>query len=247
MVNTVDPSYLSTAYVPDPTEKTVSSHSSIASTSKPTEGENANVQQTSSTARRTYPVSAGNAVLQCSSSEPVQPAGDPELENYYTAVRKPVNKPDIPLVTWVLVSLFLLSAIQKNAADSLIGEISQLFACAQLNGHRRNKPYSKRIMIFCLTLAGYSAKAYRYLRSSVNYCIPSPETLKNYRNRVDGSPGFSAAALNMVKLKVSEMSECSKKLFLSLSCDDISIRCIFYSIFQCWKHSIVFIEYNAYQ
>jgi len=41
---------------------------------------------------------------------------------------------------------------------------------------------------------------------------------------VDGSPGFSLCALRMVKSKVEELAQDSKKLYLSLSCDDMSIR-----------------------
>jgi len=74
-----------------------------------------------------------NSIMhQCISRRPILSAEDPELENYYEAVKKPtVLRPDVPLVTWVLVSLFLMSAIQKNATESLIGEMSQLFAAAQ--------------------------------------------------------------------------------------------------------------------
>jgi hypothetical protein len=160
-------------------------------------------------------------------TESVLQAEDPELEDYYKAVTKPVTQFTTPLAAWVLVSIFLLSYIHKNATDSIIGEMSQLYAIASVNGHKRNKPYSKQLMIFCLTLAGYSAKAYSYLRSVAKKCIPTPETLKRYRNRVDGSPGFSLAALKMIKSKVAEMADNSKKLFLSLSCDDISIRAVF--------------------
>jgi hypothetical protein len=215
----------SSASFPNTSEQTVPPNSSsIPLTSNTEVPENSMIHQASGVDNV---VSAENSLQQCSSSGPICPAGDPEIEVYKDEVKNTRQKQDIPLVTWVLVSLFLLSAIQKTATESLVGEMSQLFADSQRNGHRRNKPYSKRIMIFCMTLAGYSAKAYRYLRSSVNYCIPSPETLKNYRNRVDGSPGFSSAALKMVKSKVIEVAETSRKLFLSLSCDDISIRCIF--------------------
>jgi hypothetical protein len=216
----------SPASFPNTSEQTVPPNSSsIPLPSDTAVHENSMIHQASGEDKE---VSAENNLMQeCRRSGPICPAGDPEIEVYKDELKNTRKNQDIPLVTWVLVSLFLLSAVQKTATESLVGEMSQLYADSQRNGHRRNKPYSKRIMIFCMTLAGYSAKAYRYLRSSVNYCIPSPETLKNYRNRVDGSPGFSSAALKMVKSKVIEVAETSRKLFLSLSCDDISIRCIF--------------------
>lgn len=91
-------------------------------------------------------------------------------------------------------------------------------------GSRRNKPYSRPLMIFCLTIAGYSARAYKCLRETAKNCLPSTETLRKYRKRVDGSPGFSVPALKMIQRKVEEMKTNSKNLFLSLSCDDMSIR-----------------------
>ncbi len=65
-----------------------------------------------------------------------------------------------------------------------------------------NKAYGKRMMIFCLTLAGYSWKAYSFLRKTVRNCLSCRDTLRKYCNKVDGSPGFSLSALQMVKSKV---------------------------------------------
>ena len=79
-----------------------------------------------------------------------------------------------------------------------------------------------------MTLAGYSTKAYNYLRDVADKCLPSTKTMQHYRKRVDGSPGFSAAALHMIKGKAAELKEKSKNLFVSISCDDMSIRQIFY-------------------
>jgi hypothetical protein len=157
-------------------------------------------------------------------------AGDPELEDLqYTSDPKVRSHVNAPLAAWVLTSIFLLSVLQKNYSDNVIGEISHLLVASNLSNNRRNKPFSKRVMIFCLTLAGYSSKAYRYLRTVVNNCVPSQETLRKYRNKVDGSPGFSVAAFRMIERKVCEINIKSKNLFLSLSCDDMSIRnCIYF-------------------
>ena len=46
-------------------------------------------------------------------------------------------------------------------------------------------------MIFCMTLAGYSARAYSFIRDVANKCLPSQKTLRNYRKRVDGKIVFS--------------------------------------------------------
>ena len=106
--------------------------------------------------------------------------------------------------------------------------MSELFLDGTVRGNKkRNKAYSRKIMIFCMTLVGYSTKAYSFLRESAQKCLPSVQTLRNYRKRVDGSPGFSTTAMNMIKQKVTEMHNESKQLFLSVSCDDMSIRYIF--------------------
>ena len=68
-------------------------------------------------------------------------AEDPEIEVLqYSGAQPKVNISSTPFAAWVLVTLFLLSVIQKNCADNVIGEMFQLFAEASL--HRRsNKPY----------------------------------------------------------------------------------------------------------
>jgi hypothetical protein len=171
-----------------------------------------------------------NSCLQTTVNEKIMTAPDPELEEYHVAVKTPSKSvstsTDTIFAAWVLVTLFLLSSFRQYGATNIIGEIYQLSTAASVTRQKQTKPYSKRVMIFCMTLAGYSAKAYSFLRSSFKNCLPSCSTLKRYRNRADGSPGFSSAALQMIKSKVGEMSQQSKKLFLSLSCDDISIRFI---------------------
>ena len=156
--------------------------------------------------------------------------GDPDVEllqhNYSPGTR---HNFATPAAAWVLLSIFLLNYIQSTYSDNVINEISQLVTLKTAENKKRNKPFSKRLMIFCLTLAGYSSKAYSYLRTVTKSSIPCRETLRKYRNRVDGSPGISCAALKMITNKVAEMHEKSKKLFLSLACDDMSIRYIFFT------------------
>ena len=131
-----------------------------------------------------------------------------------------------PVAAWILVNIFLIHMLQKNN-ESLLGEMYNVSMEAGLKETKRNKPYSRQIMIFCLTLSGYSAKAYNFLREVTKKCLPSPWTLRKYRMRIDGSPGYSLQALNMVRRKVSELKDKSKNLYVSLSCDDMAIRYIF--------------------
>lgn len=156
-----------------------------------------------------------------------RPAPDPDIE----IMQKPsiqnsssFSSSNTPVAAWILVLLLLIFTLKKNMSDSVVGEIFKIFSTSAIRKRKQTKPYSKPVMIFCMTLAGYSFRAYRYLREVFQNCVPSEKTLRNYRKRVDGSPGFSAAALRMISRKVTEMKETSKNLFVSLSCDDMSIR-----------------------
>ena len=130
--------------------------------------------------------------------------------------------------TWFLLSLFLLNyCLKVHETGCILDEITILCKEVAAKGScTRNKPYSKEIMMFCMTLAGYSYRAYNFVRETFNKCLPAKGTLRTYRNKVDGSPGFSIRPFMMIANKVSELKLSSKNLYLSLSCDDISIRYI---------------------
>jgi hypothetical protein len=158
-------------------------------------------------------------------------AGDPEVEDLRNVKCAPTNQCYLPAAAWVLTTLFLLSVLKRTTTDNVICEVAGLLGTASQRKGKQNKPYSKNLMIFCLTLAGYSWKAYCFLRNTAKNCLPCRETLRKYRNKVDGSPGFSLSALRMVRNKVVEMAGDSKKLFLSVSCDDMSIRLGIYTLY----------------
>lgn len=151
-------------------------------------------------------------------------APDPDIEIMPRGnVNKDMSK-NTPAAAWILVLLLLLFTIQNNCNGNIVSQIFQLYLRQAFVNTKRNKPYPREIMIFCLTIAGYSARAYKFLRDAAKNCLPSERTLRRYRRRVDGSPGFSSSALKMIENKVQEMASASHRLFLSLSCDDMSIR-----------------------
>ena len=128
-------------------------------------------------------------------------------------------------VTWLLVVIFLINFIsekQQVTNNSILDEIIYLYLKVKKKEQKRNcQPFSKQMMMFCMTLAGYSKKAYISLRKTFEKLLPSASTLTRYRNRIDGSPGFSTPALNMIKSKVEEKRNEGKQLYLSLSCESI--------------------------
>ncbi len=138
-------------------------------------------------------------------------AADPQLEQLQDRSANEDNlSSGTPAAAWVLATLFLISMMRTTYSDNVISEVSSLLAQADVRQTKQNKPYSKRLMIFCMTLAGYSWHAYCFLRTTVKNCLPCRSTLTKYRNKVDGSPGFSLAALKMVKNKVVELAADSK-------------------------------------
>ena len=149
---------------------------------------------------------------------------DPDIEIMSKNPSNIAKYQNTPLAAWILVLLLLLHILQKNSTDNVVYEIFQLYLRQVCINKKRTNPYSRTIMIFCLTIASYSTRAYNFLREVAHNCLPTVGTLLTYRRRVDGSPGFSVSALNMLRNKVKEMLTKSKKLFISLSCDDMSIR-----------------------
>ncbi len=145
-------------------------------------------------------------------------AGDPEIE--LLSKNNLSKHTSSPAAAWILTTLLLISFLQKRN-ENILAEMCDI---SMSTSSHRNQPYSRKIMIFCMTMAGYSVKAYNFLRTSACNCLPSMSTIRNYKKRVDGSPGYSTDALNMITRKVKEMEEQSKKLFVSISCDDMSIR-----------------------
>ena len=119
------------------------------------------------------------------------PAEDPVIEIMQHSFKRGGNVRDqTPVAAWILVNIILIHMLQKTS-QSLLGRMYNVSIEAALKETKRNKPYPRQIMIFCLTLAGYSAKAYTFLREATSKCLPSPWTLKKYCMRIDGAPGFS--------------------------------------------------------
>lgn len=82
----------------------------------------------------------------------------------------------------------------------------------------KGKEYSPELSTFALTLAFYSPKAYSYIRSTFNTCLPHPSTIRNWYQCLDASPGFTAEAFNAL------CEEIENKLLCNLVIDEMSIR-----------------------
>ena len=86
------------------------------------------------------------------------------------------------------------------------------------------KKYPPELRSFALTLHFYSPMAYNFVRKTFGKCIPHPSTLRKWYASVDGAPGFTAEALEAIKMKVNEMKSNEKQLICGLVMDEMFIR-----------------------
>ncbi|GBN12744.1 DNA transposase THAP9, partial [Araneus ventricosus] len=91
------------------------------------------------------------------------------------------------------------------------------------SGLKKGK-YAPELRSFALTLHFYSKKAYVYVRKVFKTCLPHTSTVKKWYQVVDGSPGFTKEALEVLKCKAVEASQRNRQLVCCLIIDEMSIR-----------------------
>ena len=82
------------------------------------------------------------------------------------------------------------------------------------SGNKKGK-YAPELRSFALTLHFYSKKAYLYVKKVFNTCLPHTSTIKKWYQVVDGSPGFTKEALEVLKRKAEEATQKNKDFMLS--------------------------------
>lgn len=85
----------------------------------------------------------------------------------------------------------------------------------------KGKKYSPELRTFALTLHFYSPKAYSYIRSTFNTCLPHPSTIRKWYQCLNASPGFTAEAFNALREKVKATEN---KILCNLVTDEMAIR-----------------------
>lgn len=83
------------------------------------------------------------------------------------------------------------------------------------------KKFPVALKKFALSLNFYSPAAYRYVRQSLNYCLPHPRTLLNWYNKIDGEPGFTTESFNVLKIKSGNSKS---RIVCGLVIDEMAIR-----------------------
>lgn len=89
---------------------------------------------------------------------------------------------------------------------------------------RQQSSYSPFIRAFAITLHFYSPRAYSYVRSVFNRNLPSVSTIRNWFSSINGAPGFSQEALEILKQKASEFTKRGEELLTCLIFDEINIH-----------------------
>lgn len=81
--------------------------------------------------------------------------------------------------------------------------------------------YSPELRKFALTLNFYSPRAYSYVRKCFDTCLPHPRTVSKWYQTINGEPGFTKEAMNVMTLKAANSEN---PLLCSLVMDEMAIR-----------------------
>lgn len=84
-----------------------------------------------------------------------------------------------------------------------------------------NSEYPDSLKKFALTMHFYSPSAYQYLRKCLNMSLPHVNTIRKWRNSVDGSPGFTPEAFLALEKRVSLSRY---PIYASVTFDEMSIK-----------------------
>ncbi|CAH2085969.1 unnamed protein product [Euphydryas editha] len=98
------------------------------------------------------------------------------------------------------------------------------FLSRQIFKHRDEpcpRKYGEDIRKFALTLNFLSPKAYKFVRTTYNDCLPHPRTLTKWYQSVDAEPGFTTEAFKTLKIKAQNSP---RPIICTLVIDEMAIR-----------------------
>ncbi|CAH1959577.1 unnamed protein product [Acanthoscelides obtectus] len=90
------------------------------------------------------------------------------------------------------------ASTESELKACLSGPASQIFE-RMLKGPSTQK-YDPVLRSFAVTLAFYSPKAYTFVRNTFNKSLPDLSTISKWYKSVNGSPGFTQEALEILKI-----------------------------------------------
>lgn len=97
----------------------------------------------------------------------------------------------------------------------------------QRNQTENDRTFSVDVRKFALTLHHHSPRAYRYVREKFSNTLPHPSTLRKWfaNSNINGEPGILVDAMKTLQNLSDDMKQSNKKLIISLSMDEIAIKC----------------------
>ena len=84
--------------------------------------------------------------------------------------------------------------------------------------------FPPELRVFASTLHFYSPKAYEFVRQTFNKALPHETTIRKWFSNIDGSPGISTAAFDLLREKVAEGRESGKPVLVSVMLDEMSLK-----------------------
>lgn len=94
----------------------------------------------------------------------------------------------------------------------------------ELRSKQKGQPYSDALRCFATTLHFYSVQAYKYVREVFQKSLPHPRTLIRWYESVDGEPGITSEALDVLRVKAADYSLEGKILLCCLIMDEMAVR-----------------------
>lgn len=104
--------------------------------------------------------------------------------------------------------------------ESLLGNLSDFNKELLKRKQGTKQKYSLKLRKFALTLSFLSPKAYDFVRSEFNTCLPHPSTIGKWYQSVNAEPGFTTESLRCLKATAATQHA----LLCSLIIDEIAIR-----------------------
>ncbi len=84
--------------------------------------------------------------------------------------------------------------------------------------------YPPELRIFASTLQFYSTKAYQFVRKTFGKALPHVTTIRKWMSNLEGAPGFSETAFQLLEGKVNDAAQKNEKIFVSIMLDEMSLK-----------------------
>jgi hypothetical protein len=114
--------------------------------------------------------------------------------------------------------------LQSCFADAPLQLFKRMSSKSRSGGKQAKTKYELVLRSFALTLHFYSPKAYNYVRETFDLCLPHPSTIRLWLEGVNGAPGFTSEAFEVLRQHADKSQSNNQKVFCSLIIDEMSIR-----------------------